>query len=275
LIQLSLRVSAVLTPFCHSTGTEIVIPTTISDIPPDSEILSTEPHGTSFWAETGRIDVKLADDSIQTFFIKVLSHENGRSMVNGEFESMTALQNIVPGSVPRPIAWGSYETVPDTYFFLCEFRDMTGDLPDEKNFTSCLAKIHMNSQSPTGKFGFHVPTYGGTLSQENEWSDSWEAFFAKGMRHTLEYEILAHGPTTELANLSAIIFDKVIPRLLRPLESEGRSVKPCLVHGDLWYANTSTDATKDETIVFDACSLYAHNECMKPSLSSNLGNDRD
>jgi protein-ribulosamine 3-kinase len=58
-----------------------------------------------------------------------------------------------------------------------------------------------------------------------------------------------------------ILFDKVIPRLLRPLESEGRSVKPSLVHGDFWYGNSGIDVDADEPLIFDACCFYAHNEC--------------
>lgn len=27
--------------------------------------------------------------------------------------------------------------------------------------------------------------------------------------------------------------EKVVPRLLEPLQSEGRDIKPCLIHGDL------------------------------------------
>jgi protein-ribulosamine 3-kinase len=30
-----------------------------------------------------------------------------------------------------------------------------------------------------------------------------------------------------------LVLEVVLPRLLRPLQSDGRSIKPCLVHGDL------------------------------------------
>ena len=52
----------------------------------------------------------------------------------------------------------------------------------------------------------------------------------------------------------------MIPRLLEPLQSEGRSIKPCLVHGDLWDENTATDMDTGEPFIFDAGSFYAHNE---------------
>lgn len=236
--------------------------TTVPELPHGAKVVSTEHHGFSFRATTGRIDVELMDGSARSFFMKVVIEERGRAMVQGEFESMTAIYNLIPDSVPKPIGWGTYETTPDMHFFLCEFKDIDQELPDVHKFTECLATLHKKSRSPTGKFGFHVTTYSGNLSQHTEWSDSWETFFAKGLRHALTHEILAKGPSEEIDILSPIIFDKVIPRLLRPLESEGRSVKPCLMHGDLWYGNTGKNATTESPIVFDACSFYAHNECM-------------
>jgi fructosamine-3-kinase len=52
----------------------------------------------------------------------------------------------------------------------------------------------------------------------------------------------------------------VVPKLLRPLEADGRKVKPCLIHGDLWDGNIGTDAKTGEIYIFDASVYYAHNE---------------
>ncbi|KFY93387.1 hypothetical protein V498_04454 [Pseudogymnoascus sp. VKM F-4517 (FW-2822)] len=68
----------------------------------------------------------------------------------------------------------------------------------------------------------------------------WEAFFAKSMRQALDLEVERKGPSEELDALSRTLFEKVIPRLLRPLESDGRIVKPSLVHGDLCAASLPT-----------------------------------
>lgn len=38
----------------------------------------------------------------------------------------------------------------------------------------------------------------------------------------------------------------------------------------MWGGNTSVDATSDKPVIFDASSMYAHNECKKVS-HSNLG----
>ncbi|OIW34507.1 hypothetical protein CONLIGDRAFT_7607 [Coniochaeta ligniaria NRRL 30616] len=242
-------------------GNVNVDPSVLRELPEGCTVTCTENHGVSFWASVGRIDVSLVDGTEQTFFIKVLSKDRGRDMVLSEFESMTALYSVVPEFVPKPRAWGTYTTQPDTHFFLCEFRDMTDDMPDPHKFGALLSAVHQRSVSPNGKFGFHVTTFAGNLPQAVEWEDSWETFFAKSMRQALDLEIERKGPSEELDALSQALFSKVIPRLLRPLESEGQKVKPSLVHGDLWYANSGNDVDTGQPLVFDACCFYAHNEC--------------
>ena len=32
----------------------------------------------------------------------------------------------------------------------------------------------------------------------------------------------------------SLTLEKVVPRLLLPLQSDGRVLKPCLLHGDCW-----------------------------------------
>jgi fructosamine-3-kinase len=78
----------------------------------------------------------------------------------------------------------------------------------------------------------------------------------------------AKGPDPELDALLPVLFGNIIPRLLRPLEANGRSIKPSLVHGDLWYANSGLDSDTGGSIVFDACCFYAHNECKWPTATA-------
>lgn len=106
-----------------------------------------------------------------------------------------------------------------------------------------------------------MSTYSGNLPQKTDWEETWETFFSKSLRQALELEQQVKGPDPAFDVLVPIIFDKVIPRLLRPLKSEGRALKPSLVHGDLWYGNSGLDVETDESLVFDACYFYAHNEC--------------
>ncbi|EXA38071.1 hypothetical protein FOVG_12070 [Fusarium oxysporum f. sp. pisi HDV247] len=240
--------------------TTSIDPAVLRELPDGCKITSIKNHGVSFWAKTGRIDVLLGDGTPQSFFIKVLSKEIGMNMAKGEFHSMSAIHEVLPEFAPNPIAWGTYETTPDTHFFVCEFREMKEGMPDPDKFASLLSTMHQKSVSPPDKFGFHITTYAGNLPQYVAWEDSWETFFAKSMRRALDLEIEMKGNSDELDVLSEALFKKVIPRLLRPLESDGRTVKPSLVHGDLWHANAGIDAQSNQPLIFDACCFFAHSE---------------
>lgn len=71
----------------------------------------------------------------------------------------------------------------------------------------------------------------------------------------------AQEPDPEFRELFDAVVQKVIPRLMRPLETGGRSIKPCLIHGDLYAGNVSVGEEALEPILYDATCLYAHNEC--------------
>ncbi|KAF7535054.1 hypothetical protein G7054_g5732 [Neopestalotiopsis clavispora] len=222
-------------------GNTVIDPQVLRALPEKCTVKATKRHGASFWANTGRIDVQMEDGSLKSLFIKVMLGETGRNMVLSEFESAKAMHDLQPHLVPRPISWGTYESVPDTHFFLCEFREMVNEMPDPHKFAAQLAALHQDSQSPTGKFGFHVTTYSGNLPQVTDWEDSWETFFTKSLKLALKLELRAKGPNTEFDTLLPVLFETVIPRLLRPLESDGRKVKSSLIHGDLWFANSGID----------------------------------
>jgi protein-ribulosamine 3-kinase len=182
-------------------------------------------------------------------------------MVFGEFHSMTAIHEASPNFSPKPLGWGSYAKEPDMYFFLCAFHEMKDKVPDVSTFPAMLAQLHKNGVSPSGKFGFPVPTYQGRLPQDTTECDTWEESFTRGIRRFFELEEESQGYDEDMAYLRQEIIAKVIPRLLRPLETEGRSVIPQLVHGDLWDGNTAVDAVTEKPLIFDACSSYAHHEC--------------
>lgn len=147
------------------------------------------------------------------------------------------------------------------YFLLAEFREVGEQPPDPVGFTARLAGLHQRSISPTGKFGFHITTCHAKLTQvTNTWEDSWETLYRDQLAHQIKMDEEKHGVWPEFQHVCHLILDKVIPRLLRPLQSEGRSIKPCLIHGDLWDENTATDLNTGEPFVFDAGSMYAHNE---------------
>ena len=75
-----------------------------------------------------------------------------------------------------------------------------------------------------------------------------------------EVEENAHGKDPKMESLKKVLHEKVIPRLLRPLETEGRSIQPCLIHSDIWPGNTMLDSDTQEVIIFDFCAYWGHNE---------------
>jgi protein-ribulosamine 3-kinase len=149
---------------------------------------------------------------------------------------------------------------PQKHFLLVEFKDMADELPPVPEFVAVIAALHQNSSSPNGKFGFQVPT-SQSLQLDNSWCDTWEEFFTNAMRGTVELEQAIQGHNQELQDLAEKMYAKVIPRLLRPMESGGRRLKPTLVHGDLWHGNVGVDMETDQPILFDCCAFYGHHEC--------------
>ena len=191
---------------------------------------------------------------------QVTQNEIGKAMVFGEFVSMKTLHDTLPRLVPTPVAWGSYALNANVHFFLCGFVDMTDDIPNIDSMARSLAELHKNGLSPNGKYGFSVPTCQGTIPQYTDWTDSWEDFFSRSFRLVMENEEISQGPDPEVQRLCDAMLKKVIPRLLRPLETGGRHIQPRLVHGDIWDGNVSTDINTDAPIIFDATCIYAHNE---------------
>lgn len=77
------------------------------------------------------------------------------------------------------------------------------------------------------------------------------------MTEAFEMEEHLRGPHDErLRALKTAWFDMVIPRYLRPLESNGRSVTPCLIHADLWPGNCRYTRNMDTVCVYDANTFW-------------------
>jgi protein-ribulosamine 3-kinase len=258
-----------------------------SELPEGTKVKGIFPYGASVWTRTAEIQTQQADGSELSFFLKVqhlsflycchevtnnhqvCQNETGKGMMSGEFSSMSAIHAAVPGLAPAPIAWGTYASDPNTHFFIMSFVEMTDEIPELDTFPAKLAELHRNGLSPTGKFGFTVQNYQGALPQVVTWRDTWEEAFTEGLRAMVIREEKSQGPNEEMIGLLKQLFDRVIPRLLRPLQTGGRSIEPRLVHGDLWDGNCSTSIETDQPVIFDASCLYAHNECRYPSLSQS------
>jgi protein-ribulosamine 3-kinase len=161
--------------------------------------------------------------------------EVGKAMMEAEFRSMEELYYYMPTAVPRPIAWGQLtKSSPDTYFLLLEYIELCMDLVDPVEFCDKIANLHKTSISPTGKFGFHLDTFQGPNRQITQWESDWCTYFTRLLNGFFVDNIGINGPNEEYEKTFEILKTKVIPLILKPLQSDGRSIKPCLIHSDLW-----------------------------------------
>ncbi|KAI1087198.1 Fructosamine kinase-domain-containing protein [Rostrohypoxylon terebratum] len=234
----------------------------IDALPAGSTFVSVEHFGTSAWTTTGRVLALDRDGSEKLYFLKVGYGETGRIMLNGEYESFKSIYNTMPDFIPEPIGYGQYKD-PDSaaHFYLAEFVDMdVTTVPDPAEFTSRLAHLHKISQSPTGMFGFHIQTCDGDRAHVVDWQPSWTAFYQNLFLGVCKLDLKKNGHWEEYERAIQQIAWKVIPRLLGPLEADGRKIKPCLIHGNLWEGNMGINMETGDSLLFDASSYYAHNE---------------
>ena len=181
-------------------------------------------------------------------------------MIEGEHRSMTEIYSYIPDLVPKPITWGKFHTaIPETYFYLMEFLEL-GPILEPQDFCRSIAQLHDTSTSPTGKFGFHQITFQGPNPMNTTRESSWCTYFSRLLLEWLDREVARNGPQPEYEAYYKEFVRKVVPQILEPLQSDGRSVKPCLIHGDLWEENTGINLETGKPVIFDACVMYAHNE---------------
>ena len=80
------------------------------------------------------------------------------------------------------------------------------------------------------------------------------------LKHVAQEDNKTNGHWEALDQLECRFFSDVITKLLGALENDGRSIKPCLIHGDLWDGNTGTRFDTGNIYIFNAASFYAHND---------------
>ncbi|KAK1764261.1 Fructosamine kinase-domain-containing protein [Phialemonium atrogriseum] len=234
----------------------------VEALPQGSTFLSAEPFGTSAWTVTGKVMAREPDGTEKAYFLKIAYGEHGGVMLKGEFESAKEIYRLMPGFIPQPFAYGRYKVSnPVPYFYLSEFIDMDiTTAPDPGEFATKLAELHKKSESPTGKFGFHVVTCDGKMPHTVDWQDSWAVFFGRLLQGICKIDRETNGPWPEMERATEQLITKVIPRLLGNLRHDGEPIKPCIIHGDLWEPNLGINLETGELMMYDVGSYYAHNE---------------
>ncbi|KAK8197608.1 Fructosamine kinase-domain-containing protein [Phyllosticta capitalensis] len=231
----------------------------LAKFPPGTRVISANRFGKAAWSSSARLILELPGGVQEQYKMKTAAGDNGRLLMEGEFAAMSELYKTSPDFVPKPHSWGKFRSE-EKYFFLAHFIQMRDRMPNPDKLCPKLAELHEKSVSPTGKFGFHVPTCQGRTAQAVSWESSWTEFFRKLLKHVTDLDFKANGYWERLDILEQRTFESVIPKLIGALEAEGRSVKPCLIHANLWEGNTGTSIETGEVYIFDASAYYGHNE---------------
>ncbi|KAM0332422.1 hypothetical protein ACHAQA_002703 [Verticillium albo-atrum] len=230
-----------------------------TDLPREAVLVEARTWGSSAWTKTARITVKLTDGSLKSYFLKCATYP-GPAMMEGEFNSIDTIHKLMPAFAPKPHGWGQFSSASNVSFLVMDFLDMEPVIPAPDIFCALMADMHGSSVSPTGMFGFQVPTCHGKNLHRNRWTTSWKDCYAALLDETYDMDMKANESWPLLEVAFAELKRTVLPALLDPLQANGRNIKPCLVHGDLWEENTGTKVQSGQPVIFDASCMYAHNE---------------
>lgn len=181
-------------------------------------------------------------------------------MMEAEYLGVRDLNKFMPDFVPKPFNWGKFARS-DTYFFYMEFLDLSQqELPEPGPFCAKLVELHNTSVSPTGKFGFYGSTFQGPIEMLNDWDESWRSFLSRLLTRLFENEVAGNGPYPEMEAAFKVFIAKTIKFVLDLLQSNGRILKPSLIHGDMWEENAAINLATNDPVVYDCTAMYAHNE---------------
>ncbi|XP_067033237.1 ketosamine-3-kinase-like isoform X1 [Acropora muricata] len=210
-------------------------------------------EGQSFDTDQGKIFVKLNEKS------------EARKMFDGEFKSLEAICKTDTIRVPEPIKVLDHPSGRGAVF-VQEYLDMNGLRKYQAQLGTQLGRLHLNNikklqnsesgkdKDPTSvdKFGFHIATCCGYLTQNNEWHDDWVAFYTK-CRLQHQIDLIDNEYSDTEARLLWSRLKSKIPEFFK-----GVDVKPSLLHGDLWSGNVAE--THEGPVAFDPASFYGHHE---------------
>jgi len=98
------------------------------------------------------------------------------------------------------------------------------------------------------------------VPQALSWEKTWTALFTKLLTHVIKLDFALNEYWDDLDKLENRLLSIVVPRLLRVLETEGLTIKPSLLHADLWEGNTGTCSKTGKVYILDAAAFYAHHE---------------
>ncbi|KAK6119422.1 hypothetical protein DH2020_046838 [Rehmannia glutinosa] len=189
------------------------------------------------------------DTDAGSFFVKT-NRSVGPSMFEGEALGLGAMYETGSIRVPKPFKVGPLPT--GGSYIIMEYIEFGASRGDQSALGRKLAEMHKAGKSGKG-FGFDVDNTIGSTPQINTWTSDWIEFYGV---HRLGYQLkLARQQYGD-----SLIYEKG-QRLVKNMAPlfDGVVIEPCLLHGDLWSGNISSDKNGEPVILDPAC-YYGHSE---------------
>ncbi|XP_068478595.1 protein-ribulosamine 3-kinase, chloroplastic isoform X3 [Phaseolus vulgaris] len=189
------------------------------------------------------------DTDAGSFFVKT-NRSIGSSMFEAEALGLEAMYETGTICVPKPYKFGPLPN--GGSFIIMEFIQFGASRGYQSELGKKLAEMHKAGKSSKG-YGFDVDNTIGSTPQINTWSSDWIQFYGE---HRLGYQL-------------KLLLDRFGDRAIyekgqRLVKSMGRLfanvvIEPCLLHGDLWSGNISSNRNGEPVILDPAC-YYGHSE---------------
>ncbi|XP_025015578.2 protein-ribulosamine 3-kinase, chloroplastic isoform X2 [Ricinus communis] len=183
------------------------------------------------------------DTDAGTFFVKT-NRSIGPSMFEGEALGLGAMYETRTIRVPRPFKVGPLPT--GGSYIIMEFIEFGASRGNQPLLGKKLAEMHKAGKSQKG-FGFDVDNTIGSTPQINTWTSDWIEFYGV---HRLGYQLKL--ALDKYGDSSIYQKGQRLVKNMAPL-FEGIVTEPCLLHGDLWSGNISSDKNGKPVILDPAC----------------------
>ncbi|KAI3384468.1 hypothetical protein SNEBB_003203 [Seison nebaliae] len=215
------------------------------------------------WSMGGVFDNCILKTDIGKLFVKKSNNYTAPKILHAEKESLDALIQTELFRVPNVHL--VFENFGNCYIVMEYLEDLKSlSIGNHRIFGRQLALLHkhnwdlMDAKDDRAvlRYGFHTDTACGTLMQNNEWGDNWVRFYEKKLKQVTDYILIKdkHAHLQQLINK----LTKILPNYFGDYKNLGKSIKPSLLHGDLWSGNVGT--VGNEISLYDAACLYGHHE---------------
>lgn len=188
----------------------------------------------------------------QNFFVKLAMGGRDDSMFQGEAQGLQAMYATNTLRIPKVFHVGPMPNGRGS-FIVMEALKMSGSC-SMSELGRQLARMHLaepaDPDAKAGKFGFAVDNTIGATPQPNGWMDDWVDFYReRRLRHQLQ--LLGDKRLSQLG-------DKLMDNLYVFFEDVRGSIKPSVLHGDLWSGNIA--GVEGQPSIFDPATYYGHHE---------------